>query len=216
MPVMDGQTATRHLRQRGMQTPIIALTAHAMQGFEQEIMAAGCTGYLTKPIDIDGLLQTLADLLGGQRAVDEAVLTAITPPLPADAMPAQPMLESAMPDALDDADAPIVSRLAENPRFRPIIEKFVTRLDDQLEAMAIAWENRDLRELSSLAHWLKGAGGTVGFDDFTEPASDLQELAKSESETHIEEAIMAIRQLASRIVIATDDDPAASEPAAHS
>ena len=68
MPVMDGFTATRALRQRGLKIPIIALTANAMKGFEQEVLEAGCTGYLTKPVDIDGLLQTLADLLGGRRA----------------------------------------------------------------------------------------------------------------------------------------------------
>ncbi len=218
MPVMDGQTATRLLRQQEMQMPIIALTAHAMKGFEQEIMAAGCSGYLTKPIDIDGLLQVLADLLGGQRIVDETA-TAVAAPRPsADTMPGHPGLDS--PELSEPADmgAPIVSRLSANPRFRPIIEKFVTRLDDQLAAMATAWENRDLDELASLAHWLKGAGGTVGFDDFTEPASDLEQLAKSENatpEASIESAIMDIRQLAGRIVMAAADDAATPESTSH-
>ncbi len=170
MPVIDGQTATRHLRHQGLQVPIIALTAHAMKGFEQEIMAAGCSGYLTKPIDIDGLLQVLADLLGGQRTSYDA--TADEPSLTA-----HPMATDPMPDEPAAADAPIESRLAANPRFRPIVEKFVTRLDEQLKTMAVAWENRDLDELADLAHWLKGAGGTVGFDDFTEPASNLEQWA---------------------------------------
>jgi PAS domain S-box-containing protein len=59
MPVMDGYTATRTLRQRGLKTPIFALTAHAMAGFEKEVLEAGCTGYVTKPIDIDLLLGAL-------------------------------------------------------------------------------------------------------------------------------------------------------------
>ena len=63
MPVMDGLTATRQLRLRGLKTPIIALTAHAMKGFEEEIMAVGFSGYLTKPIDIDAMIRKLADLL---------------------------------------------------------------------------------------------------------------------------------------------------------
>ncbi len=212
MPVMDGQTATRHLRQQGLQTPIIALTAHAMKGFEQEIMAAGCSGYLTKPIDIDGLLQVLADLLGGQRSVDDEGATVTAPPESIPSMPTHPTIESPTVDEPADTDAPIVSRLATNPRFRPIIEKFVTRLHEQLETMSTAWENRDLTELASLAHWLKGAGGTVGFDEFTEPASNLEQLAKSESEMDIEAAILEIRQLASRIAFATDDDPSTPSP----
>jgi CheY-like chemotaxis protein len=64
MPVMDGFTATRTLRQQGMKLPIFALTANAMKGFEREVLDAGCTGYLTKPVDIDLLLQTLDELLG--------------------------------------------------------------------------------------------------------------------------------------------------------
>ena len=68
MPVMDGLTATRILRQRGIAAPIIALTANAMKGFEREVLKIGCSGYLTKPVDIEGLLQALADLLGGRRS----------------------------------------------------------------------------------------------------------------------------------------------------
>jgi DNA-binding NarL/FixJ family response regulator len=38
-----------------------------MKGFENECLAAGCSGFLTKPIDIDLLLETLGDLLGGEK-----------------------------------------------------------------------------------------------------------------------------------------------------
>ena len=67
MPVMDGFTATRNLRQHGLKTPIIALTANAMMGFEQECLAAGYTGYFSKPIDIDRFMVQMADLLGENR-----------------------------------------------------------------------------------------------------------------------------------------------------
>ena len=75
MPVMDGYTATRKLREQGYQKPIIALTAHAMQHAEQECLDAGCSGFLTKPIDFDRLITTLAEIAG----ID--VTAAALPPL---------------------------------------------------------------------------------------------------------------------------------------
>jgi len=177
--------------------PIYALTGNAMKGFEQECRAAGCTGYLTKPIDIDLLLETLAGVLGGTREKVE--------PRPSETVQPAPAAPSAAADS-----TPIVSRLAGGgPRIRATIGKFAMRLGDKLDEMESSWQQRDFDQLAALAHWLKGSGGTVGYDDFTEPAKKLEGFAKAKDEGQIPPVLAELRNLADRVVVPNQDDVAA-------
>ncbi len=64
MPIMDGYEATRRIRLTQPGLPIIGLSSHAMQGDAEKALAAGCTDYLTKPIDEDLLMAKLKQYLG--------------------------------------------------------------------------------------------------------------------------------------------------------
>jgi signal transduction histidine kinase/CheY-like chemotaxis protein len=64
MPVMDGYTATRKLRENGYRGQIIALTAHAMENEMQRCLEAGCDHYLSKPIDRELLIREVASRMG--------------------------------------------------------------------------------------------------------------------------------------------------------
>jgi PAS domain S-box-containing protein len=66
MPVMDGFTATRTLRSHGLSIPILAFTANFTEQDRQNCVASGCTGFLTKPINIDLLLSKIAEYLPRQ------------------------------------------------------------------------------------------------------------------------------------------------------
>ena len=65
LPGMDGLELTRRLKAEPAtrETVIVALTAYAMKGDEEKARAAGCDGYVTKPIDVDALPRLVAACL---------------------------------------------------------------------------------------------------------------------------------------------------------
>jgi two-component system, cell cycle response regulator DivK len=69
LPGIDGYTITRQLRrmERFSHTPIVALTANVMKADREKSMAAGCNGFIQKPIDIDMLPQQIRAFLAKSR-----------------------------------------------------------------------------------------------------------------------------------------------------
>ena len=68
MPELDGYEATRLIRAKGISTPIIALTANAMPGDREKCLQAGMTGYLTKPLIRDELVECVRTHLPDAKA----------------------------------------------------------------------------------------------------------------------------------------------------
>ena len=191
MPVMDGYAATRKLREQGYEKPIVALTAHAMQHAEQECLDAGCSGFLTKPIDFDRLIMTLAKIAGIE--VTAAALQPTSDEIPT----------TDDPITNDSVDAgPILSTLPmHKERFREIVSQFVSRLDERFDAMEKALEDNDAEELVELGHWLKGASGNCGFAPIAETALKLEIRGRDANLASVPAILRELRALRARIEV---------------
>jgi two-component system, sensor histidine kinase len=67
MPEMDGLEATRRLRASGVRAPIIAMTAHAMQGDRDRCLSAGMDAYISKPIQPEEVFEAIEDVVAASR-----------------------------------------------------------------------------------------------------------------------------------------------------
>ena len=162
MPVMGGYEATKLIRadDKNRELPIIAMTAHAMQGVEAECIAAGMNDYVSKPIDPQNLFKTIrkwAKPKDGAKKTNK-----IAPPPDASKKEESDLLEH-IPGVDTQAG---ISRVGGNTKlYRKLLFDFASSYSSYPDIIrkAIAENNRE--EAKRFAHTLKGVAGNISAND---------------------------------------------------
>jgi signal transduction histidine kinase/CheY-like chemotaxis protein len=196
MPVMDGYSAAREIRRReqsgGGHIPIIAVTAHALDGERSNVLDSGMDDYLAKPFTPSDLERTLVKWIGKPKR------EGASPNAPPAAVPAPPMA------AIGDLDPNVES----NPR---LCEMFVRLTPPDLESLRSSIEARDAEQARQKAHKLKGALFAVGASALAHVAEQQRTLIAAGDWTAVAELFADFERRFSAVLVVL----AARVPANH-
>ncbi len=149
MPEMTGFEAVAAIREReratGAHIPIIALTASAEQGDEQQCLEAGMDSYLSKPVCKQEMLRCIADLMPGRLSGQSQVSFSDRPPTG---------------DLLDHS-ALLDSVNGNKMLLQAIVRLFMKKCEDMVSKIGSAVLSNDASSLESAAHTLKGSSNLL-------------------------------------------------------
>jgi signal transduction histidine kinase/ligand-binding sensor domain-containing protein/CheY-like chemotaxis protein/HPt (histidine-containing phosphotransfer) domain-containing protein len=189
MPVMDGYEAARQIRLRengASRVPIIALTADAMKGAEQQCRDAGMDDYLTKPLDRDRLADTIARHAGTAKPESTNRRSSRPPESPAD------------PEAPVDWPRFMTAADGDKAFAQELVQLFIDSGDAALRDISAALGRGDLAAIGSAAHSFKGSSASICAQSTSAAAARLEEAARAGSLDQISLLEQRLRQEASR------------------
>ena len=173
MPVMDGLTAAKHIREELKLTlPIIATTAHAMQQDIDKSLAAGMDGHINKPVDPNRFFDVLVEVLDKRQSSATTEVISET---------------SVAPTSLTFIDKPTALKtlLGDETLYSDLLNDFVA-LEGELSALRQAIDNHNYPAIARIAHIFTTTLRYIGAFSLAELASSI-ELAIKRNEHEADE-----------------------------
>ncbi len=163
MPIMGGYEATKFIRadRKNLNLPIIAMTAHAMQGVDAECKAAGMNDYVSKPIDPSNLFSTILRWVKPNR--DAKGSNADQFPASGSTNEAETQLPEKMP-GVDVAEG--LNRVGGNKKlYRKLLKDFAQNYRTVVTDIRQGITEGRIEEAKRIAHTVKGVSGNISARD---------------------------------------------------
>jgi signal transduction histidine kinase/DNA-binding response OmpR family regulator/HPt (histidine-containing phosphotransfer) domain-containing protein len=176
MPEMDGYEATAEIRRReeseDRRTPVIAMTANAMQGDREKALEAGMDDYVAKPVKAEELDVVLERwLLQDEEKIEPDTFA-----------PGAASSTAAPVGSIDQSVLEGLRELQEEGEpdiLKELIELFLEDVPPQLEALREAEERDDPKSVERIAHTLKGSSSNLGAVRMAAICAELEEIGRS-------------------------------------
>jgi PAS domain S-box-containing protein len=195
MPVMDGYTATRHIRQHAawQDLPVLAMTANNMAGDREKALEAGMNDHIPKPLNVEEMFVTMARWFRSR-----SLNTPIHARQPAETQP------DALPMSLPGIDmkAGLATAAGNEALYRKLLDRFRVGQSGFEAAYRSALQAENLDEATRHAHTLKGVAGTIGARKLQKSAANLEILSQHENRGDALET--ALNQTAKELAIVVD------------
>jgi CheY-like chemotaxis protein len=174
MPQMDGYAATKEIRERegGAEryTPIIAMTANAMEGDREKAIEAGMDDYVSKPVKLEELGAVLERWVSQVEHEEEAKADTST-------------LASEVGDGSVDLSVLVGLRElqveGEPDILNELIELFLKEVPSELEALREAADRGDIENVERITHTLKGSSANMGAVRMEALCTELEDAVRS-------------------------------------
>ena len=194
MPVMDGLTATRQLRQNPAwaRLPVLAMTANAMSGDREQCLEAGMNGHIAKPIDPDALFAALLQWIALPHTGGASGKTVALQP----AVPGAPSLAPAdTPDPLThieglDTATGLRRVLGKRTAYESLLRKFVAGQGSAVKEARAHLAAAQPEAAQRAMHTLKGTAATIGAVGLAELAGAAEQAIAHNATADVLEALL--------------------------